>query len=99
MSEDLIRRSDAIDVLYHYQESVEMGIKSFPLAVKAMNDIPTIEPKRGRWKIEDAETIYGKAYLLTCSECGETVSVTETALPYEHFCRNCGASMKEREGE
>ena len=60
----------------------------------AIDDAPTIEPKRGRWKIEVAETIYGKAYLLTCSECGETVSVTETALPYEHFCRSCGAEMK-----
>ena len=49
MSEELIRRSDAIDVLYHYQEAVEMGIKSFPLAVKAMNDIPAIEPKREEW--------------------------------------------------
>lgn len=69
--------------------------------IRMVNKAPTIdiEPKRGEWKIEVAETIYGKAYLLTCSECGETVSVTETALPYEHFCRNCGASMREREGE
>ena len=64
-----------------------------------IDDAPSIEPKRGRWKIEDAETIYGKAYLLTCSECGETVSVSETALPYEHFCRNCGADMRGAENE
>lgn len=64
-----------------------------------IDDAPTIEPKRGRWKIEGAETIYGKAYLLTCSECGETVSVTETALPYEHFCRNCGADMRPKGGD
>ena len=73
--------------------------KLFENVLASIPSADVIEPKRGRWKIEVAETIYGKAYLLTCSECGETVSVTETALPYEHFCRNCGASMREREGE
>ena len=109
MSEELIRRSDAIDAIentdwYHQNRNKDMvsGANSDEHQAwykaddvyKALEAITTIEPKRGRWKIEGAETIYGKAYLLTCSECGETVSVTETALPYEHFCRNCGADMR-----
>lgn len=88
MSEDLIRRSDAIDVLYQYQESVEMGIKSFPLAVKAMNDIPTIEPKRGEW-IE----INIKDYKAKCSHCGTWSPIMG------NFCPNFGAEMRGKDNE
>lgn len=58
-----------------------------------------IEPKRGEWKIEETESVWGKGYMLTCSECGDTFRVTESALSHEHFCPNCGADMREREGE
>ena len=57
------------------------------------------EPKRGEWKIEETESVWGKGYLLTCSVCGDTLRVTENALPYEKYCRNCGADMRESEGE
>ena len=63
-------------------EAVDMAIE----ALKA-------DPKHGKWQVDEAECIYGKKYILTCSECGESVSVTEAALPYEHYCRNCGAKM------
>lgn len=116
MSEDLIRRSDAIKAIasLHILADEEKIFKVYADnphsmttdfegtlidAINAIKGIPTIEPKRGKWKIGVAETIYGKAYLLTCSECGETVSVTETALPYENFCRNCGAKMKGADDE
>ena len=52
-----------------------------------------IDLNRGEWKIEEYKNVWGKGYLLTCSKCGETFTVTENALPYEHFCRNCGANM------
>lgn len=65
----------------------------------AIDEAPTIEPKRGEWKIEETESVWGKGYLLTCSVCGDTFRVTENALPYEKYCRNCGADMREREGE
>ena len=93
MSEDLIRRSDAIDVLYHYQESVEMGIKSFPLAVKAMNDIPTIEPKRGEWAKRTHNTLIAQVNFAYCSECGQPI-MHEHTRPLWNFCPNCGAKMK-----
>lgn len=89
MSEDLIRRSDAIDVLYQYQESVEMGIKSFPLAVKAMNDIPTIESKRGEW------IDYSCGSGCCCSNCewdGDD-TIDECIIRDFIFCPNCGADM------
>lgn len=53
-----------------------------------------IEPKRGEWKIEETKSVWGKGYMLTCSECGDTFRVTENALSHEHFCRNCGADMR-----
>ena len=87
MSEDLIKRSDAIDVLYHYQESVEMGIQSFSLAVKAMYDIPTIEPKRGRWIPVD------NGHHVRCSECGRC------GFASNNFCPNCGADMRGTDDE
>lgn len=58
-----------------------------------------VERKRGEWKIKEIKNAWGKGYMLTCSECGDTFKVTENAMPYEHFCRNCGAYMREREGE
>lgn len=49
--------------------------------------------RHGRWKIEEVPCIYGKKFILTCSECGESLSVTELALAEEHYCRSCGAKM------
>lgn len=78
------------------------GIEDFMPEAKAwIADAPSIdidiEPKRGEWKIEDAENAWG--YMLTCSECGDTFRVTENALPHEHFCRNCGADMRGKDDE
>lgn len=98
MSEELIRRSDAIDVLYHYQEAVEMGIKSFPLAVKAMNDIPTIEPKQGEW----IKTIN---HTIKCCECGAefTDDIMDACLTsrvlFPKVCPICMARMKGADDE
>ena len=62
--------------------------------IEAIEEAPTIKPKRGEWKIEKTESVWGKGYMLTCSECGDTFRVTENALSHEHFCRNCGADMR-----
>lgn len=97
-SEELIRRSDAIDALYHYQESVEMGIKSFPLAIKAMNDIPTIEPKRGKWvrAINNCD----QAYHNYCSLCREWNGLDVEGWNWTpNFCPNCGADMRGKDDE
>lgn len=49
---------------------------------------------QGEWEIKESECIYGKKFILTCSVCGDSVSVTERSLPYEKYCRNCGADMR-----
>ena len=53
--------------------------------------------RRGHWQCEEVPCIYGKKFILTCSECGESVSVTESALTEEHYCRSCGARMNEED--
>lgn len=58
--------------------------------------IDSLKAKQGKWLVEEVENVYGKTYRLTCSECGERFTVTEAALPEEHFCRGCGARMTER---
>ncbi len=49
-----------------------------------------IEPKRGEW-IEEHEDGHG-VWVGTCNLCGKTSRVS-------NFCPNCGADMREREGE
>ncbi len=64
----------------------------------AFRETPTIdaEPvKHGKWITEEKDCIYGKKIRLKCSECGDTFDVSETAYPYERFCRYCGARMDE----
>lgn len=85
-------REEAISVLQdksHFDTSV-YGYEAIDVAIEALQSEPA---KHGKWQVDEAECIYGKKYIITCSECGESVSVTETALPYEKYCRNCGAKM------
>ena len=50
--------------------------------------------RTGEWMVEEKDSIYGKKIRLTCSECGDVFDVTESAYPYERYCRYCGAKMK-----
>lgn len=54
---------------------------------------PSAEPVHGEWVVEERDSIYGKKIRLTCSECGDVFDVTESAYPYERYCRYCGAKM------
>lgn len=87
-------REEAIELLEYVIGLVEDSQgndydTAFSMAIEALQ----AEPKHGEWQVDEAECIYGKKYIITCSECGESVSVTEAALPYEKYCRNCGAKM------
>ena len=60
---------------------------------------PTIEPKRGEWIGEadgyyNGELVYDIWY---CSNCDYRIEDEEQ--PTFNFCPNCGADMREREGE
>lgn len=90
MSEDLIRRSDAIKAIHDscFLDEIE----------EAIYELPTIEPKRGEWKKRTRNTLIAQVNFAYCSECGQPI-MHEHTRPLWNFCPNCGADMREREGE
>ena len=83
MSDDLIRRRDAIDALKPIAELLSYGLQSDIASdiASALMSIPTIEPKRGEW-------ISNSPFTGTCSECGADGNLKD------NFCSNCGADMR-----
>lgn len=67
--------------------------KWIPLNIDAVNEQPTIEPKKGTWikhSIGHEHTPWG----FDCSECGEWFVVGEEVIKKYNYCPNCGADMK-----
>lgn len=56
-----------------------------------LKGVPTIEPKRGRWIIEDKYKNYRTE---RCSVCG-FVANRSYIQDIWHYCPNCGARMEE----
>ena len=79
MSEELIRRSDAIKAINEscFLDEIE----------EAIYELPTIEPKRGRWIPVD------NGHHVRCSECGRC------GFASDNFCPNCGADMRGKDDE
>ena len=71
----------------------------------AIRELPSIdiEPKRGEWigynadKGVDWLRSDGEPIFLVCNKCYGTVMNNTSA--HWNFCPNCGADMREREGE
>ena len=102
MSEELIKKSDAIEAIedttwYHQNRNKDMvsGANSDEHQAwykaddvyKALETVPTIEPKRGRWIPVD------NGHHVRCSECGRC------GFASDNFCPNCGARMKGADDE
>lgn len=64
----------------------------------AIDDAPTIEPKRGEWIFKTVfpndKSEFPMGHLV-CSVCGSHHSNSTPC----NYCDNCGADMREREGE
>ena len=100
MTDDLIRRQDAIDALEREKtycrafrdgyapinvfEKYNAGLAD---GIKALKALPTAERKKGKWK-----SFYhgGTNITFQCSVCGIGGSQSRT-----NFCPNCGARMEE----
>ena len=89
MSEDLIRRSDVIEI------TAETGALETQIRVKRL---PTIEPKRGEWIVyeggwKDLDYYPPKC---KCNQCGYEEELYILNAKPTNFCSNCGAKMRER---
>lgn len=79
----------------HHPPNIDECWQAGMMAIEALKVRP-----QGEWKIEESKCIYGKKFILTCSICGDSVSVTEASLSHEKYCRNCGADMRgEKNGD
>ena len=107
MSEDLIRRSDAIkamEKLIEAEGTMDYTEWDFPTSYKQerinqteacidqIRYIPAVEPKRGEWKVRGNP----KRNLWECSLCRCTIySESESDRNEFHkWCGRCGARMK-----
>lgn len=100
---DYIKRDDALNTLKPivgiWDEDGVFRV-DYVRVLSIIKNIPSadvVERKRGEWIYID-DWIY-VAY--KCSSCGEEFVLIEgTPLDNKyHFCPNCGADMREREGE
>ena len=97
---DLIRRSDAIDALKNALCELggdewgdgELGVHADDIDA-IINDIPTIEPKRGEWI--DRGMRVPSSWVKKCSLCGHETDTWRWCK----FCPNCGARMKGADDE
>ena len=63
-------------------EARDMAVK----ALEELNDLPSVQPERGKGKIEMRSTgYYGYA---ACDQCGISVH------PDDKFCRDCGVKFE-----
>ena len=64
--------------------------RALRVAVKALERLPSAQPKTGKWISADA--IFGGVPFY-CSECGESTLDTVMGKPRYNFCPMCGAKM------
>jgi hypothetical protein len=83
MSDELIKRSDAIEVAKAFWYKPDIA--------GALAELPTIEPKRGEW----IGTRIGHYPGYECSLCHYGVQPWNTT----RYCPNCGARMKGADDE
>jgi hypothetical protein len=96
----LIDVDELIKKAYSETEGMDKPYKDFGIVLEwLVNKMPTIEQKKGKWKITDAypHNIY-------CSKCFVRYAQThwtvweDGSLP-RSYCPNCGAEMEEGNDE
>lgn len=91
MSNEYIRKADAIDILDDFQAEIENGEGNYSWAKFKMNELEPADVApvaHGRWI--DADSHLG--YFANCSACGYQMDV-HAERGYFNFCPNCGAKM------
>lgn len=92
---ELISRQEAIDALAEYGNgrAVYIGVEE---AVRRIEQMPSAEPKRGKWIRTGSGSLYD---YYRCSECGirpkwDCMGDNNWRIAFTNFCPNCGAKME-----
>ena len=98
-----------IDRMYHDAFETDTDMQKwdsgcwirYKMFENAIDDAPTIEPKRGEWIVyeggwKDLDYYPPKC---KCNQCGYEEELYILNAKPTNFCPNCGADMREREGE
>lgn len=86
MSEDLIRRSDAIKAV----EGRSFAVRDSYIVKAILRSVPSADRPQGEWIRTGRTNIYG-GIEVQCSNCNDKVMVQH--LEDEWYCRHCGADM------
>ena len=95
MVNDLINRQAAIKLLEDWADGysyLEVPVDSI---AHKLNELPTAEPKKGKWIEKNIHSNWSDWTLYFCSECGKQFKDLEE----RNFCPNCGARMEEKNNE
>jgi len=88
---ELIRREDVMALWEEYHPYIAVKAIEFGNALK---EIPSAEPKRGKWiDSERAKWNGSKYYFIQCSHCGHERDDCDHRKDTP-FCPECGANME-----
>ncbi len=79
---------------------VQIDEKTMEAQTRKPTDFPTIEPERIRGKWQWLASTYDRTpceMRFRCSVCHHE-TITHGSAPWEKFCPNCGADMRETDG-
>lgn len=95
MSEDLIRRSDAIKALKR-EKSDWNNDYNVPIdhCIERLNKVKSADRPQGEWKRRLVDNGFNADWV--CSECGHRVKTDFVSF---NFCPHCGAKMKGADDE
>ena len=91
---DLIRREDAITVLYRNTPFDAKGRALLDKCESEINDIPSADRPQGEWITEYNGNGWNDCWDYTCSNCGKKYERADVVLYKANFCPNCGADMR-----
>lgn len=92
-SEAIERIDEVLDSEYHYDETLGYQLTSddFEWLETAKQALEKQIPEVPVYK--DVGNVYG-ALERTCSVCGDICMISESAKPYERYCRYCGNQLE-----